>query len=122
MKVGKNFHGIVRPKHQTVKALVQGLINQEKAISKLQICRKLNQRDLAYCKYAFRCYANSRKRAMYGLIHYADCQISWMQIRYAIKKLVADGKVWVKRQKWPDGWQPRGWDWMWICRPGKGVN
>jgi hypothetical protein len=119
---GKNFYGIVRSPHKAVKSIVHGLINQQKAISKLQICRAMNARDLTYCKYAMRCYANSRKRAMYGLIHYADCHYSFMQIRYAIKKLVAEGKIWVKKQRWPDHWQPRGWDFMWICRPVQGVQ
>ena len=114
---GANFHGIIRLPHKAVKALVKGLINQEKCVSKLQICRKLNGKDLTYCKYALHCYANMRKRAEYGLIHYPACKISFMQVRYAINKLVKEGLVWVKRQKWPDHWQPRGWDNMWICRP-----
>jgi len=115
-----NFHGIERLKHKTVKALVHGLIKYEGCISKLQICRWLNAQDITYCKYAFRCYANSRKRAFYGLVHYADCKISFMQIRYAINKLIKEGKIWVKKQKWPDHFQPRGWDWMMICRPVQG--
>lgn len=116
----KNYHGVVRPKHGVVKALVVGLIGQQKAISKLQVCRKLNGHDLVFCKYARTCYANSRKRAEYDKIHVADCNISFMQIRYAIQKLVAEGLVIVKRQKWPDHWQNRGWDFMAICRPVKG--
>lgn len=116
---GKNWAGVVRPKHKTVKALVLGLVRYEGCISKLQICRWLNSRDLRYCKYALGCYANSRKRAFYGLTHYVDCKISFMQIRYAINKLVKEGLVWVKKQKWRDAWQHRGWDWMWIVRPVK---
>jgi len=42
-----------------------------------------------------------------------------MQIRYAINKLVKEGLVWVKKQKWRDNWQHRGWDFMWIVRPVK---
>lgn len=116
---GKNWAGVVRPKHQTVKALVLGLVRQEKCVSKLQICRYLNGRDLRYCKYALGCYANMRKRAHYGLTHYVDCKISFMQVRYAIKKLVKDGLIWVRKQKWRDNWQHRGWDFMWIVRPVK---
>ncbi|MHC4573378.1 MAG: hypothetical protein ACYS76_04490 [Planctomycetota bacterium] len=113
----KNYHSVERLPHQAVKALVWGIIGQEKALSKLQVCRKLNGNDVTDCKYARTCYANSRKRAEYGKIFVADCKISFMQIRYAIKKLVAEGLVHVKRQRWPDHWQNRGWDNMWICRP-----
>lgn len=116
----KNYHSVVRPKHKTVKALVLGIISQEKALSKLQVCRKLNGNDVTDCKYARTCYANSRKRAEYDKIFVADCKISFMQIRYAIKKLIAEGEIWVKRQKWPDHWQNRKWDFMAICRPVNG--
>jgi hypothetical protein len=116
----KNYHAIERPKHAEVKARVWELINGERAISKLQICRVLNGRDQAFCKYARTCYANSRKRGEYDKIHVADCKISFMQIRYAVKKLIADGVVWSVRQKWPDTYQNRGYDYMAICRPVNG--
>ncbi len=116
----KNYHSVERLKHQTVKALVKGLITQEKCVSKLQICRKLNGNDITDCNYALNCYANQRKRADYNRIFVSDCKISFMQVRYAITKLVGDGVIWVKRQKWPDHWQNRKWDYMAICRPVKG--
>lgn len=113
----KNYHGIERLKHGEVKARVLGLVTHEMAISKLQICRCLNGRDISYCKYAMGCYANIRKRTHYLDIFRPDCLISFDQVRYALKKLVQEGQISVTREEWPDHLQPRGYDNMAICRP-----
>jgi hypothetical protein len=88
--------------------LILDAIKCDPDLTRLQLCRWLNNmtvEDCKYCKY----YANQRKRKQ-GLDFKPSCKHLMPKIKGRLKKL----GVKAIRSVIVDHYQPRGWDFEWI--------
>lgn len=91
-------------------AKVKTLLEEIPGLTCCQVCRSLNGKSQDDC-YACRDFGNGWKRKR-GILVVPSCQMRKGNVWRSLRRMVDAGSVIMKRERRPDRWMARGWDWM----------